>query len=294
MSRAESILPGCFAPQARRAFRLLSLAWLATVLLHAQTPAPELDAPKSGPVIASIQQFWDLTPEQKSHPQKFELEGTVTYFDPAWRMLFIQDLAGSGAYVPYGDNPYAFKAGETIIARGQFIPPNADINFEHAVITRRPAKESLPIIPLTHGLSDYATYKTKYVTVEGYVDRERRQDETHLQLILAVDGMAVYCWVLMDPAVPTPVMADLKVRVEGVYNAKVGPDGLLNQLELLVSSPKHVTVLSRLDEEPGFRLPVSTINSLAKANADKQVRVIGTCRPRPRTFRAHPGRHWAD
>ncbi len=107
------------AIQARCSLRLLCLAWLTAAALHAQ-PAP---------VITSIQQFWGMSPVQKSQPQDFVLDCTVTYFDPFWRILFVQDLTGMGAYVPYGDNPYAFKAGEAITARGRFIPPNADISF---------------------------------------------------------------------------------------------------------------------------------------------------------------------
>ena len=245
-------------------------------MLRAQTPAAGAVTPGSGLLITSIQQFWDLTPEQKSQPQQFQLECTVTYFDPVWRMLFIQDATGLGAYVPFGTNAYAFTPGETITARGQFIPPNFDINFEHATITRRPTKESLPVSEVTHVLMDYDKYKTRWVTLEGYVDRERRSDETHLQLILAVDGMAVYCWVLMDPAQATPVLADAKVRVEGVYNPKVGPDSRLAQAEILVPSLKQVTIQGRLADDPGFGLPVSPISSLAQPVADRLVRVVGS------------------
>ena len=31
-------------------------------------------------VITSIQQYWDLTAEQKTQPQAFEIQGYVTYF----------------------------------------------------------------------------------------------------------------------------------------------------------------------------------------------------------------------
>src|SRR6266700_3127623 len=70
---------------------------------------PVLAAEAKDRVISSVQQYWDLTPEQKSRPLPFELKCYVTFFDPQWKMLFIQDLHGSGAYVPYGDNPYVFK-----------------------------------------------------------------------------------------------------------------------------------------------------------------------------------------
>ncbi len=273
MSRAESPPLLCLATQVRRSISLLSLAWVTAATLLAQTP-PE--APTGRRVITSIQQFWDLSSAQKSQPQDFSLECTVTYFDPFWRILFVQDNKGLGAYVPYGANPYAFKAGETITARGQFIPPNADITFEHATITPRATSESLPILSVTDRVMQHAKFTSKYVSLEGYVDRERRGDEQHLQLILALNGTAIYCWVMMDPAMSTPLLVDTKVRVEGVYNARVGPDGQLALLEIMVPSIKRVTILSRLEEDPGFALPVSTVNSLVRTSNDQMVRVIGS------------------
>jgi len=278
MSRA-GIIP-CLRPASRiyRFICLLCLASATAAALWAQTPAAGSSEPLGRPVIRSIQQFWDLTPQQKSLTQDFVLECTVTYFDPdpAWRMLFVQDTAGTPAYVPYGSNTYAFKAGEAITARGQFIPPNADISFVHATIAPRTTTDSLRAIPVTDLLDQYAKYAARYVSLEGYVDRERRGDERHLQLTLAVNGRAVTCWVLMDPAVPTPVLADTKVRVEGLFNPKAGPDGRLAQLEILVSSLKHVTPLGRLADDSGFALPVSQINTLAGVTSDQLVRVMGS------------------
>ncbi len=144
------------------------------------------------------------------------------------------------------------------------------------MIAPRATNEPLHILSVTDQVAQHAKFVSKYVSLEGYVDRERRADEQHLQLVLAVNGMAVYCWVMMDPVMPTPVMADLKMRVEGVYNARVGPDGHLAQLGIMVPSIKQVTPLGRLADHPGFALPVSPINTLAKSSSDQLVRVVGS------------------
>ncbi len=128
---------------------------------------------------------------------------------------------------------------------------------------------------MTDQVLQHTKFVSTYVTLEGYVDRERRGDEDHLQLILAVNGTVVYCWVMMDPAMSTPELLDRKVRVEGVYNPKVGPDGQLSQLEVLVPSIKQVKPLGRLADDPAFTLPVSPINTLGKASPDQPVRVVG-------------------
>jgi hypothetical protein len=197
MPRAENI--PCLRPvaQIRSVISLLSLTCLMTLVGRAQVPAAE---PARGPAITSIQQYWDLSAQQKSQPQDFVLECTVTFFDPQWRILFVQDAAGNGAYVPYGNNAHAFKAGEAITARGTLVPPNADISFEHATIMPRVAKEPVPILPVSDHIAEHAKFLSKYVTLEGYVDRVRRPNDEHLHLIVALNGTLVYCWVLVDPS----------------------------------------------------------------------------------------------
>ncbi len=148
------------------AFQLLAAVWLASGGLWAQSPVAATTAATDGTQIKSIQQFWNLTPEQKSQPQDFAVDCTVTYFDPIWRILFVQDELGTGAYVPYGNNAYAFQAGEAITARGRFIPPIADFSFEHAVIAPR---QGLPpqVLPATGEINTHTRFVPKLVSVEG-------------------------------------------------------------------------------------------------------------------------------
>ncbi|HEX2860156.1 MAG TPA: hypothetical protein VHN79_00895, partial [Lacunisphaera sp.] len=211
----------------------------------------------------------------KAGPIDFELRATVTYFDPEWRILFVQDEGGSGAYVPYGDNPYPFKAGEAIVARGRFLPPSLDISFEHAVVSARSGEMPQPV-PITREVTQHARHIRKYISVQGFVDWVRRADERHLQVALAVNGAGVACWVQMDPATPTPDFLDRYVRLEGVYNPKVGPDGSLASLEVMVPSVAKITVLGRLDDDPGFQLPVTSIGGLLGRTSEQLVRVVGS------------------
>ncbi len=244
--------------------------------LWAEPQAPVANPTAGRTEITSIQQFWELTSEEKAKPQNFSLDCTVTYFDPVWRVLFIQDEAGTGAYVPYGANEYAFKAGETITARGTFVPPNADVSFEHATISPR-AGTPIPALPVAADIAQHTRFTAKLVTLEGYVDNGRRAaDAEHLQLLLSVNGESVAAWVLMKPNITTPDLTDQKVRIEGVYNPKVGPDGLLASLEIMVPSLSQVTPLGRLADDPGFALPVRPINTLQRMPPDQLVRVVGT------------------
>ena len=228
-----------------------------------------------GLLVTAIQQYWDVPLERKAAPIDFELACTVTYFDPEWRILFVQDERGDAAFVPYGSLAYPFKAGEAILARGRFVPPSLDISFEHAVVEPR---EGRPLVPVdvTSRVTDHTRLIRRYVSLEGVVDWSRRVDARHFQVALSVGGETVLCWVQMDPATLTPDILDRKVRVEGVYNPRVGPDGKLSLLEIMVSSMSQLTVLGQVDDDPGFQLPVTEIGRLRDHAGNQMVRVVGS------------------
>ncbi len=231
--------------------------------------------PAAEGLITSIQQYWELPSDQKALPQNFELACTVTYFDPDWRILFVQDETGAGAYVPYGDNAYPFKTGEAIMARGQFLPPSVDISFEHATVTAR-VGEPVPALDATASILHHAKFRNRRVTVEGVVDSVRRADDRHVGLLLSINGESVFCWVLTDANTATPNLVDHRIRVTGVYNPKVAPDELLASLEILVPSFAEVQVLGRLEDDPGFKLPFTSIDALSRLPRDQLVHILGT------------------
>ena len=254
--------------------RVVLSAMAVAASLALGQPARPTDVQGDAPLITSIEQYWQLPAEQKTHPLLFRIECDVTYFDAGWRMLFIQDTRGLGAYVPYGDNPFPFKPGRHITATGTFVPPNADISFEHATITEQGPSHIVPI-PIAGRVTQFQQFAARFVTCEGLVDHYRRLDPTHMQLTLSIDGEAVFAWVQLEANDEMPDLGNMNVRLEGVYNSKIGPDGRLSSLEILVPGLKHFAVASRLEDDTRFQTPVVPIDSLPRLPSDRLVHVIG-------------------
>ena len=270
--------------------RSLCRAVVWGLLLHVSlnkvlAQSPVVHEPGSeAPLVTSIQQYWSLSLEQKAHPISFRIECEVTYYDNQWKILFVRDMNGDGAYVPSFKLQFPFKVGQRLVAEGQFIPPNADISFEHASIRAEGTSRVQPV-PSAGMITDAPHLTSKYVTAEGLVDSFERTGPLHLALNLSIEGQPVRAWVLVSTDTPTPDLADANVRVEGVYNAKRGPDDKMSSLELMVPSLAQVTVLSRQADDPRFKLPVESIETLSKLSADRLVRVRGQAREQ------NPG-HW--
>ncbi len=238
----------------------------------------------SGPVITSIQQYWDTPPEQKARPCAFRIECDVTYYDSVWKILFVQDAHGDGAYVPSAKLTFPFKAGQHLVAEGLFVPPGADISFDHATITLVGA--SAPVPKSSAGrFAEAGELLNKYITAEGFVDRYSRMDAHHLRVTLSIEGGTAIAWILIAPDAPIPDLADATVRIEGIYNPKMGPDGKVSSFEILVPGMDRLTVLNRQDDDPRFKLPVVPIDSLPRQPRGHLVHVLGTAKGQ------EPG-HW--
>src|SRR5688572_13765440 len=82
--------------------RAVSLG-IAAILLAAHAFGQDATAESGTPdLITSISQFWNLTPEERTRPHPFRIECDITFFDPVWRNLWIQDSM-QGAYVSVGN-----------------------------------------------------------------------------------------------------------------------------------------------------------------------------------------------
>jgi len=253
----------------------VGVAWI--FLLTAAAPGlaasdeaqgPALDQAISPSLVTSIQQYWDLTPEQKSRPMALRLECDVTYFDAGWKMLFIQDVNGRAAYAPYGDNAFEFKAGQHILATGVILPPNADVSFEHATITLKGPAQTVPL-PIDGKVTQFWHFTSRFVSLEGLVDHIERIDPSHMRLSLSVEGEAVFALVLFDAGDDVPNLKDTIMRIEGVYNAKIGPDTKFASLEILVPGLNHLNIVNRLEDDPRFLTPVVPIETLPRLPGDR-------------------------
>jgi signal transduction histidine kinase len=257
----------------RRCAFLCAVAAFAWSRAQAQKSASD-SAAAVQPTVTSIQQFWNLTFEQRSQPGTFRIECDVTYFDPGWRILYIQDMNGDGAYVPFDTPNFPFKAGERVVVTGQLVAPNADLSFNRATFRPDGISGAVPV-PATGGITQWERFKSKLIAAEGFVDHYSRFDPDHLQITLSIAGQTVVAWVMISPETPVPNLESANVQVEGVYNPRFGPEGKLSELDFMVPGLDHLRIIGRLNDDVRFKLPVVPIGSLHDLPADGVVHVSG-------------------
>lgn len=224
-------------------------------------------------VVTTIREFWRLTPAEKEKPQRFSIECDVTYYDPAWKNLWVQDRNGEGAYVMLGGTDPKIESGQRVRVTGVFHPPNRQVSFTDAsfeVIGRAEPRE----IAVTGRLSR-ATTLNRVVSVEAFVVKQRRVDPTHVHLTLSVAGSPVFAWVLVEPGQPVPTWTDATVKLRAVAATPPGGGADIESVELKIARPSDVEHVCWLADDPRFDIPVTPIERVPNMPRDQVIRVVG-------------------
>jgi hypothetical protein len=186
--------------------------FLLSGVARSEVTPEELSPPK---LITSINQFWNLSAQEKTKSHPYRIECDVTYYDPAWKNLWIQD-GSEGGYVSVGNRKLPIKSGQHIVVAGTFEPPNQNLSFEHAtVISATPA--NIPVLPLNGQLHRADLFAGRVVSMDAFVVRQARVDPEHLQLTLSAEGETIYGYVTIDLSKSVPDFSDSTVRIRGVY-----------------------------------------------------------------------------
>ena len=72
---------------------------------------------EKGRVLTSISEIWGKSEGERGQGLFYEIQATVNFHDPAWRVLFVEDATGA-MYVTAPENSKIMAAGEVVILRG--------------------------------------------------------------------------------------------------------------------------------------------------------------------------------
>jgi two-component system cell cycle sensor histidine kinase/response regulator CckA len=231
------------------------LPWLAGLVLVAASWAAE------PPVVTDPATLWSMPTEQKSQRHPLRIEGRVNYYDPGFKLFWIE-RDGVSTYVQLSANPPALRSGQYVEIEGTIVPNQG---LDAGNVTVQVVRERDPVEPLdTRGrLNEHASFTSRIVTVDGYVDTQQTIDAEHERLILIAENRPVICWVRPDNPNRLPDWRGRRVRVRGVYSSRFDPTMTRMTIEIWVGAQADVEVMAPLSESPRFRhapTPIGEIN----------------------------------
>ena len=206
------------------------------------------------------------------------LRGVVTFFDPLFGLLFVQDKTGGVFVNALGLPGLVLQPGQNVEVlgvsdAGDFAPVIAQTKVRPLPTrSRLPAPANSSIDDLISGRLD-----SKWIEASGVV-RSVRQENGRWYLE-TVNGIHRFRIILLHAAVRPTRWIDCKVRARGVCGTAYNARRQLTGVNVFVSGEDYLAL-----EEPGpadpFTLPLSPIDSLQQfepeRRPDHRVRIRGT------------------
>jgi len=242
-----------------------------------------------GELIVSAQAVRQLGRDRASEHLPVRITGVVTYYDPDWNLLFVNDDT-AGVFVFPHDHVLRVTAGDRVVVEGLAVPGDFAPSIADGRVTlvgRGPLPEAL--VP-TPDLLRTGRYDSQRVVLEGVVRALRFPVQNgHLMLDVLVDGQRVLAQVpgLWHGALPERLV-DARVRIRGVCGSQFGQQRQFVGIQMFLPSLGDVEIVEPATDVR--QLPRQSIETLLKfasfAGTERRIRIHGvvTFRQGPRLY----------
>jgi len=200
------------------------------------------------------------------------IQGVVTYCDPEWHLLFLQDDSG-GFFVDLKDEVPELKVGRLVEVSGKLAPGNRGIEeprFRVLGMAPMPAPQALP------PKSDLAhTRLSQWVQIGGTV-RAAAVEDGRLTLTVTNGEQRTKARILKPNQVRPIDYVGAEVQIAGVSAAAVDENGIANGIQVFVSSMEQVELGGRILSDPFSNKPQSMVVAFDRGETGKLVHLGGT------------------
>lgn len=223
------------------------------------------------PILHTIQAVRGLTPEQAERRYPVDVRGTVTYYDRAWRVLFIQDATG-GIYIDEKRRPLQLKPGDRIRVRGVSDPGgyapmisarNIDVENADSNTSDLPAPRTVAFGRLLSGAED-----SQWIKLAGRVQKASRS-QRNLQLrVLHQGGEFDVVLMGLGKSLKTNKWIGAEIELTGVCGTRANVHRQATGILLHVPNLQHVKFLNVPPENP-FNIPTTPLAKLLRFDAQE-------------------------
>jgi diguanylate cyclase (GGDEF)-like protein len=202
-----------------------------------------------------------------THGQRVHDTATVTYSDPEWRLLFVQDGA-EGVYLTPPATP-VLSAGNRIRIRG--ITTEASRLLDHTEISVLAKDAPMPpAVPIANA-SDLAKFPSRWVEIQGTVRWSGIRYGRATLEVFAGDRL-FRALVFPGTSEDLPRIGS-EIKIEGV-SAPQSDKGEVGTLQILAPSARRIQILQAGPEDP-FSLPRTDFLELKKVRPGSLVHLAG-------------------
>jgi len=211
------------------------------------------------PLLTTAAEVHGLPPEEAAVGHPVRLRGTVTYYDPTWRTLFVQDRT-TGIYIDLRGRPAPnIKSGQEVevvgaTSAGDFAP----VVRVARITVLGPGTMPVPDTPGIDGLLQ-GRYDSRWVEATGVVQAVSR--EALHGVLEMVEGTHRFRVHILGPPSALADLVDARVRVRGVCNALFNQERQIFGIELTSPGREFMTPIETGSKDP-FELPARSLGTL--------------------------------
>jgi signal transduction histidine kinase/CheY-like chemotaxis protein len=211
--------------------------------------------------------------QERTLVHRLRIEGRVSYYDPLWRLFWIENQ-GEGGFIYLSNNAPVLRLGQRVLIEGTIIPDQG-LRADSVTCTVLEADAPCSPIPAKGRINDTEHLDSRVISVEGYVDLQQDIDADHLRLNMIIEGRPVIAWVKPSDYPRLPHYEGYFIRAVGLYSRRFDPSKTRAQIELWIGPETQVTRLHSLQEDPAFRVDTTRISALYALPSGTLVRVRG-------------------
>jgi diguanylate cyclase (GGDEF)-like protein len=181
-----------------------------------------------------------LNPDNYGRP--VHLEAVVTYYDPEWHLLFVQDSSG-GVFVNLQEPVAGLEEGTHLAIQGKLGPSSIGIedpHFQLLGIAPMPSPQSLPA-----GADPLQLRLSQWVQVNGTI-RLASFEDGRLTLTVVNGAQRTKVRILDRKQINPASLVGTKVQLSGVSAAATDDKGNLNGVQVFVSSVQNLHIDGKL------------------------------------------------
>ncbi len=221
----------------------------------------ELDA--NLPVLKTVSKIRNLTYSETKKGYPVQLESVITYVDPVWGLLFVQDKTGGTFIKSYKIEPGHFKIGQKVLVKGKTdrggFAPNI-INAEIQILGdgRLPPDPDLPLSDILSGRED-----AQWIELTGILKAIKEDSNKEVFLIINTGPQDVEAQIPpnLSEGKKLENLIGSKVRVAGVCGTVTNSRGQFVGAKIFVPGWDRIHVIQLGSEDP-FKLQLQSISSL--------------------------------
>ena len=219
------------------------------------------------PVLTSIAQIRQLTPEQAALGYPVRLRALVTFHNQH-RDCFLMD-GTEGVFLARKHSESTLKPGQFVEVEGSTAPGDYAPLVKEQRVQILGAREMPAAVPASFDQLASGQMDCQFVEVQAIIRLAFRVGASHLQLQLAVGEGELRAYVYDYPEVNTAGLVDAVVRVRGVVGGRFNQNRQLVAPLLFVTGTNNVVLLTPAPADP-FNAPVRTVQSLLQFDPQVQ------------------------